>query len=171
MQLGEIKRRAGDGAQRESILELEDWSRASGALIELYVLQERRIEFEQALRSDAVVVLVEDPIAATDDHFLRELVGDSDARSEIIFVWLDQCPVGPTRCVARGADDTSTIRRSEVGDQVVAAHDGSKQFIAHAIGQVHLGSRSPRVHGIERVSGLEVVDDERRGEACRVYVA
>src|SRR5256885_10073141 len=48
LQLGQIKRGPGDGAQWESILKLEDWSRTPRTLVELYVLQERRIEFQQA---------------------------------------------------------------------------------------------------------------------------
>src|SRR5207248_2941801 len=46
-----------------------------------------------------------------------------------------------------------------------------EKFIAQAISQCEFGSRLPAIHGIERMAGLEIMHDQRRGEVHAIHVS
>src|SRR5215469_18073427 len=66
LNLSQVKARASNLVQGEAVLQLEHGTGAT--LIQLHVLQERRVQLQNTLRADAAVVLIEHAVSAPPNH-------------------------------------------------------------------------------------------------------
>ena len=157
-----------DRTQGEAVLQLK--YRIGSGPIQLNVQKERRVQLKQALRANTVAVLIKIAVTAPQHNAIRHLVREPETGSEIVEVRVNQSTVKPPGSVACGGYDSAAIGGREVCGLVIPVPDWREQFITQTVGQREFRCRLPGVHGIERVTGLEVVNHQRRCEVHAVDV-
>src|SRR5438552_2746413 len=122
LELRQIESRPHDRSQWEAILQLKDSVRPT--LVQLHVKKERRVQLDQAFRSNAVAMLIENSITAAPDEAIRQLVSKTQTRCKIVPVGMNQRTVKPTGGVTCGRHDSPAVGRRKVCSIVFPLHDG-----------------------------------------------
>ncbi len=113
--------------------------------------------------------MVENANPSADGHFLERIVGEADARTEVVLVGVHQRPV--VDATRTGSNHFPAAAEIEVGCVIVPLDPRREVLVAQTVVQGQFRVRPPGVLDVEGVGVDIVMEDERRGQIERGHVA